>query len=350
MDGGTANATSKKFDTKQSLKETTIADLGPYKYDSVTMLLAFRYEKPDIDEKTGQKMISRLKEKIFQKNTPHTPQNASSIASSSDSSSNIPTSPATPSVPSSNNKGTTTVEELRRLLPSHRFRRLLGRLPKQLKEESSSAHPETSRDSSSGETQHRSGVSTAKTEKNPETAEEDYDVRENDFASLVSAVRGARQQSSKSFSQFKTTMLRIRFPGRLILEAKFLPEETVADVTEFVRASLKDEKMPFILFTAPPRRVLTPADKEKSLASLRLVPSAIIHFSSELIDPISGKPTKKGGGSHGRNTAGGDGGDAKAAGDSNTDDDDDDGNRQQRTNQHGYDGPGWYFKSSILQQ
>lgn len=80
-------------------------------------------------------------------------------------------------------------------------------------------------------------------------------------------------QQAKKYSK---TVLRICFPhDGLFIQANFSPEESIADVAQFIRQFLVDSKMDFYLFTTPPKVVL---ENKQTLHSQKLVPAAIIHF------------------------------------------------------------------------
>ena len=75
---------------------------------------------------------------------------------------------------------------------------------------------------------------------------------------------------------YTKTVLRICFPtDGLVIQATFLPDETVEKVEQFVYSYLEDPLVEFYLYTTPPKQVLLPQD---SLVKKKLVPAANVHF------------------------------------------------------------------------
>lgn len=81
--------------------------------------------------------------------------------------------------------------------------------------------------------------------------------------------------------KYKTTVIRIFFPGRLALQATFKSSETVSDIMAFVRKFILQRIGDFYLFTAPPKTVLNP---EATLFVASLVPKAIVHFGCDFLE------------------------------------------------------------------
>ncbi|XP_025204254.1 tether containing UBX domain for GLUT4 isoform X2 [Melanaphis sacchari] len=79
--------------------------------------------------------------------------------------------------------------------------------------------------------------------------------------------------------KYKKCIIRIHFPNRLVLQTIFKSTETVLDVINFIRKYLIDESLNFSLFTTPPKTILKP---EETLLECGCVPSAMIHFSSDM--------------------------------------------------------------------
>jgi len=273
----------KKCESNGDLKATTLQALqltsGPLK-----LCLSYKYQAPELDEQTAKAMMEKLKQQLLgtpesQEESKDLDPTASKLKKEADN--------------KAHNNLTLTVSERRSLLPPHRFRKLIG-LRK------SNASPVGTKGENARAHAARAHVATTLVDKESsasdggghDTETKEYDIGAGDFHSLVKAVRGERQQSSKMFTQFKTTSIRFRLPGRLTLEAKFQPEESISEVTAFVKSCLRDPGLPFTLFTTPPKRVLGDKDASKSLASLGLVPSAIIHMTSASLDFASGKPLK----------------------------------------------------------
>lgn len=91
---------------------------------------------------------------------------------------------------------------------------------------------------------------------------------------LIREVIQRRQQQKEDSMQFKTkakreleslqkqrmykrTTIRVYFPDRTVLQAYFAPRETIQDVINMVRSSLRTEfkEYPFYLFSAPPKEM-----------------------------------------------------------------------------------------------
>lgn len=51
----------------------------------------------------------------------------------------------------------------------------------------------------------------------------------------------------KQMTQYNTTVIRIQFPDRYVLQGTFTPVETIETVMEFIRPYLKDPKMEFYI-------------------------------------------------------------------------------------------------------
>jgi len=75
---------------------------------------------------------------------------------------------------------------------------------------------------------------------------------------------------------FKTTVLRIRFPDRIEIEGSFRASETTNSVIDFVKLQLADSSKSFYLYTTPPHQRL---QDDTTLADQQLVPKAIVHVS-----------------------------------------------------------------------
>ncbi|KAM7285201.1 tether containing UBX domain for GLUT4 isoform X1 [Ixodes scapularis] len=78
--------------------------------------------------------------------------------------------------------------------------------------------------------------------------------------------------------QYRSALIRIYFPDRLVLQAIFQPEERVGDVIQFVRGFLRNGRQKFYLYTSPPKTVL---EERTSLVEADLVPASVVHFGSE---------------------------------------------------------------------
>ena len=75
---------------------------------------------------------------------------------------------------------------------------------------------------------------------------------------------------------YSHALLRMKFPDGSALEAKFLPNETVAIVKNVILESLLTRNLDFDLYVAPPRRKLS---ADSTLAEECLVPAANVFIS-----------------------------------------------------------------------
>lgn len=92
------------------------------------------------------------------------------------------------------------------------------------------------------------------------------------------------KEAEKLRAKYKKCLLRINFPNeRLVLQATFDIDETIAAAIDFVRQYLIDPELGFYLFTAPPKEVLSPGD---TFASKRLVPAALVQFGQLGTGPV----------------------------------------------------------------
>ncbi|NWT80739.1 ASPC1 protein, partial [Lanius ludovicianus] len=86
-------------------------------------------------------------------------------------------------------------------------------------------------------------------------------------------------QLKEKLERYPKVVLRVHFPDRHVLQGFFHPTETVGILRDFVRSHLADAELPFYLFVAPPRTVLS--DESLTLFEAKLFPTAVIHFGSE---------------------------------------------------------------------
>eukprot|EP01034_Spumella_vulgaris_P027512 gene27512-34239_t len=149
-------------------------------------------------------------------------------------------------------------------------------------------------------------------------------------------------QKAQKERVYAKTLVRVRFPDRVVLQGHFHPRHTIAEVYQWVHAHLVDmgdvvgggdiaaDYSLFDLYVSPPRTVLTPFNAtpssknsssnttsvtltSSSLTDLRLVPAALIHLSwnenhptvqtmraAELIAGSSSKQSAGSGGEVGR--------------------------------------------------
>ncbi|CAG7726206.1 unnamed protein product [Allacma fusca] len=74
-----------------------------------------------------------------------------------------------------------------------------------------------------------------------------------------------------------TTIVRIRFPDRFVLQATFQTNDTISAVYDFLRNYLEDSRLNFYLFKTPPRQVLA---QTTTLLEQDLVGLAVVYFGS----------------------------------------------------------------------
>jgi len=91
-------------------------------------------------------------------------------------------------------------------------------------------------------------------------------------------IKPKQDASSKAAADFTLTRLRFRLPNKLFVEGTFRASDEVKDMYSYIRSLLRDPKIPFTLFIAPPRKTLEESSK-LSLAGVRLVPSAVINIA-----------------------------------------------------------------------
>ncbi|XP_037026688.1 tether containing UBX domain for GLUT4 [Bradysia coprophila] len=85
-------------------------------------------------------------------------------------------------------------------------------------------------------------------------------------------------QTMLKLNRYRTTVIRIQFANRLVLQGIFLPSDTVQQVVDFVRGFLVDPTMKFHLYITPPKTVL---DNESRLVENHCVPMALLHFGTD---------------------------------------------------------------------
>nr|XP_032620410.1 tether containing UBX domain for GLUT4 isoform X3 [Chelonoidis abingdonii] len=86
-------------------------------------------------------------------------------------------------------------------------------------------------------------------------------------------------QMKEKLERYPKVVLRVQFPDRHVLQGFFRPSETVGILRDFVRSHLADAELPFYLFIAPPRAILS--NENETLFQANLFPASVIHFGSE---------------------------------------------------------------------
>ena len=75
---------------------------------------------------------------------------------------------------------------------------------------------------------------------------------------------------------YGTTIIRVKFPDGLVLQGKFGAREKISVIYDFVLENLLVKDRDFILYKAPPKKILE--NKSESLKKADLVPSGMIFF------------------------------------------------------------------------
>ncbi|CAB1120744.1 unnamed protein product [Ectocarpus sp. CCAP 1310/34] len=83
---------------------------------------------------------------------------------------------------------------------------------------------------------------------------------------------------------YRTTVIKVQFPDRVVLQSTFASTEGVKDLLDVVKSSLEDDvaARPFELYVSPPRVVLKAAS---SLSDAGLVPAALVYVSWREVPP-----------------------------------------------------------------
>ncbi|KAF9904701.1 Tether containing UBX domain for GLUT4 [Linnemannia zychae] len=119
-----------------------------------------------------------------------------------------------------------------------------------------------------------------------------YDLTSQDMMRLLSSQKAKREEEEKR--GFKTaatraeeekakerrypkTIIRVRFPDRIQLQATFRSQETVGDLRKWVASACVGQGEKFDLYTTPPKKVLT--DSNQTLYQAGLAPQSIVYFS-----------------------------------------------------------------------
>ncbi|KAF9582032.1 Tether containing UBX domain for GLUT4 [Lunasporangiospora selenospora] len=77
--------------------------------------------------------------------------------------------------------------------------------------------------------------------------------------------------------RYPRTIIRIRFPDRVQLQATFQSQETVGDVRRWVASACVGHGEKFDLYTTPPKKILS--DDKQTLYQAGLAPQSIVYFS-----------------------------------------------------------------------
>ncbi|KAG0291648.1 Tether containing UBX domain for GLUT4 [Linnemannia gamsii] len=119
-----------------------------------------------------------------------------------------------------------------------------------------------------------------------------YDLTSQDMMKLMNSQKARREQEeNRGFKtaavraeeekarerRYPKTIIRIRFPDRIQLQATFRSQETVGDLRNWVSKACVGQGEKFDLYTTPPKKVL--ADSKQTLYQAGLAPQSIVYFS-----------------------------------------------------------------------
>jgi tether containing UBX domain for GLUT4 len=140
-----------------------------------------------------------------------------------------------------------------------------------------------------------------------ELPEDFFNVTKEDLDREMRARNERKRQEEQDKSHLKTremreierlqrlkkwnkTMIRIRFPDRVELQANFLPNEYTNTLVEFVKSNLVDPNVNFYLYTSPPIERLP---MNKTFMQLSYLPAVLVHFGLEQGSQVYGSFLKK---------------------------------------------------------
>ncbi|KAF8949141.1 Tether containing UBX domain for GLUT4 [Haplosporangium gracile] len=119
-----------------------------------------------------------------------------------------------------------------------------------------------------------------------------YDLTSQDMLKLMNSQKARRvEEESRGFKtaaaraeeekakerRYPKTIIRIRFPDRIQLQATFSSQETVGDLRNWVSKACVGQGEKFDLYTTPPKKVL--ADNKQTLYQAGLAPQSIVYFT-----------------------------------------------------------------------
>ncbi|KAG0261363.1 Tether containing UBX domain for GLUT4 [Mortierella polycephala] len=90
------------------------------------------------------------------------------------------------------------------------------------------------------------------------------------------AAARAEEEKAKE-RRYPNTIIRIRFPDRVQLQATFCSQDTIGDVRKWVAGACVGHGEKFDLYTTPPKKIL--ADDKQTLYQAGLAPQSIVYFS-----------------------------------------------------------------------
>ncbi|KAI1312241.1 Tether containing UBX domain for GLUT4 [Mortierella claussenii] len=99
---------------------------------------------------------------------------------------------------------------------------------------------------------------------------------EEENRGFKTAAARAEEEKAKE-RRYPKTIIRIRFPDRVQLQATFRSQETVGDLRQWVANACVGQGENFDLYTTPPKKVLM--DNKQTLYQAGLAPHSIVYFS-----------------------------------------------------------------------
>ncbi|KAH7047699.1 hypothetical protein BKA57DRAFT_463151 [Linnemannia elongata] len=119
-----------------------------------------------------------------------------------------------------------------------------------------------------------------------------YDLTSQDMMKLMNSQKARREEEeNRGFKtaatraeeekarerRYPKTIIRIRFPDRIQLQATFRSQETLGDLRNWVSKACVGQGEKFDLYTTPPKKVL--ADNKQTLYQAGLAPQSIVYFT-----------------------------------------------------------------------
>ncbi|GJJ72320.1 tether containing UBX domain for GLUT4 [Entomortierella parvispora] len=91
----------------------------------------------------------------------------------------------------------------------------------------------------------------------------------------TAAVRAEEEKAKER--RYPKTVIRVRFPDRVQIQATFKSQETIGDLRKWVAGACVGQGEKFELYTTPPKKVLS--DNKQTLYQAGLAPQSIVYFS-----------------------------------------------------------------------
>ncbi|KAF9114985.1 Plant UBX domain-containing protein 1 [Mortierella sp. AM989] len=119
-----------------------------------------------------------------------------------------------------------------------------------------------------------------------------YELTSQDVKNIMTSQKAKREQEeNRGFKtaaaraeeekakerRYPKTIIRIRFPDRIQIQATFKSQETIGDLRKWVAGVCVGQGEKFDLYTTPPKKIL--ADDKQTLYQAGLAPQSIVYFS-----------------------------------------------------------------------